>query len=243
MIATIIIHRNPHKKVAHQFYFVKLCPSFVDPALKEKIEKSNDLLKRMDRVREIISREIRSIEVKMHEKRDEIDRLRRYGNFDVQYLMSFVEGLLQQFEIQWPGENKDIDLDQDLEVVDDIVDDINVDEKIEELSNTLNHGRRNLAEERRILRELKVMQRRKKHHDHPVKPTTFQRPRWNSKERIQQRILTALKQARDTKERERKLIEEYEAIKDETHKPIMPLKEKEAEIDRKKARANPHLES
>ena len=42
----------------------------------------------------------------MHEKRDEIDRLRRYGNFDVQYLMSFVEGLLRQFEIQWPGENK-----------------------------------------------------------------------------------------------------------------------------------------
>ena len=46
------------------------------------------------------------LQVKMHEKRDEIDRLRRYGNFDVQYLMSFVEGLLRQFEIQWPGENK-----------------------------------------------------------------------------------------------------------------------------------------
>ena len=82
-------------------------------------------------------------------------------------------------------------MDQDLEVVGDIVEDINVDEKIEELSNTLNHGRRNLAEERRILRELKVMQRKKKHHDHPVKPTTFQRPRWNSKECIQQRILVS----------------------------------------------------
>ncbi|KAJ8449723.1 hypothetical protein Cgig2_001379 [Carnegiea gigantea] len=227
-------------KAVHQFCFVKFHPSFVDPALNGKITKANEIIERLDREGETIATEISSIEEKLHKKRQEL--LCCAGN--PQHMMRTIEYLQRKIEVEWPEQRSVNDINLDANLEEQAKDDINIDEKMKELSNKLNHGRRNLAEERRLLRELgelKEMQRQKEQLGHHLKTTTFERSTWNSKECIQQRIHCALKTLKDVEEQDGKLTKEHEAIKDETQKKVRPLKEKEAMINRNKARANQRI--
>ncbi|KAJ8449721.1 hypothetical protein Cgig2_001377 [Carnegiea gigantea] len=105
---------------------------------------------------------------------------------------------------------------------------INFDEKIEELSRRLIHGRRSIAEEKRMLRQVKELQRRKDQpNDHAL------RLDWSSRG-----AMWRLKNLRCQLKRETQAKEQFEQKKAEMEKEIVALEQKKAKIIQKKGIVN-----
>ncbi|XP_021749072.1 proton pump-interactor BIP103-like [Chenopodium quinoa] len=194
---------NNSKMNIHQFYFVKF------PALKEEIQKAKELNDKMIEAKRIILDD--SI-------RKESNKLRWYSDYNT---MCNLESWKRELDARL---REDHDSDSDSEPS------INIDKKIKNLSYQFTHGSKNIASEKRIIKELKELQRKKEQQCNHVETRC-------SKKFIQQCIQKGLNEIKDGQESKRKV----EQQNNELAKEIMSLEENLVEINKKRVKLNEYV--
>ncbi|CAO2822389.1 unnamed protein product [Amaranthus hypochondriacus] len=215
--STTIIPGNVLTENIHQFYFVKF------PLLPQEIQKAEELSNQLYQRKRNILEEINSI-------KGSIQEFLWYGRYDLgdcfmKQTRQTIEYWQKQFETQFPKSNKDLYLE-----LEDTLDPTTMDSKIRKLSHKYNHGCKNMAEERRIIREIKDIQIMKEQTLNYVNFSWCQ----DRKKYILQRIKENMEELRRIQEKKTKLDKK----KVEIEKEILPLENKLVDINQKKAIVN-----
>lgn len=145
-------------KVIHRFYFVKFNRNFPDAALEAKIEQLNLLIERTDQEKKSILDRIETLEKK-------IANLEKVNGNYLKDWSHLTDWLRQSLAKNYP---ESVDEDPK-EAIDPEIEGPNIKERIDELVYELNHGNHKLVEEKRILKELRILQEQKEELEHHVK--------------------------------------------------------------------------